>query len=54
MEPVEDTEPILCLEFSIGGVTEDCRYGTSIVWPRGRTVEGRRGGLEETLSRELG
>lgn len=54
MEPVEETEPTLCLELSIGGVMEGWRYGLSMVWPRGRTEEGLRGGLEETLSRELG
>lgn len=54
MDPVDETEPTLCLELSIGGVTAGWRKGLSIVWPRGRTGEGLEGGLEETLSRELG
>lgn len=56
MEPVDDTEPTRCRELSIGGVMEDCRYGLSRVWPRGRTEEGRGGVLVlvETGSRELG
>lgn len=54
IDPVEETEPTLCLELSIGGVTDDWRKGLSIVWPRGRTDDGLGGGLEETLSRELG
>lgn len=54
IEPVDETEPTLCLELSIGGVMEGWRYGVSMVWPRGRTGEGLGGGLEEALSSELG
>lgn len=53
MEAVEEKEPTLRLETSIGGVTEDWRNGASIVWPRGR-MAGLEGGLDETVSREVG
>lgn len=52
MEPVEETEPTLCLEGSIGDVTEDWRNGASMVWPRGR-MGGLEDGLVEMVSREL-
>lgn len=52
MDPVEETEPTLCLDVSIGGVADGWRKGLSMVWPRGRTGEGLGGGLEGLLSRE--